>query len=159
MKLINNTGTNRVIDVLRQTVQDGASLDIASPALSLFAFFELRNLLNRAGPSRIILPLDAGGDLTLSGSAVDRAARNRLQGRWLARAGSGLTVRMAFKFFFKLFDNLVPMPSLPLSLTRIEAKDIPAPQLSVAYDNFLCLEVLGNRLKPAGPYKYFFLDL
>ncbi len=85
MKLINNTGLNRVIDVLRQTVQDGASLDIASPALSLFAFLELRDLLNKAGPSRLILPLDASGDLTLLGSAADRAARNRLQAHWLAR--------------------------------------------------------------------------
>ena len=84
MKLINNTGLNRVIDVLRQTVQDGASLDIASPALSLFAFFELRDLLNNAGPSRLILPLDADGDLSLLGSAADRAARNRLQVHWLA---------------------------------------------------------------------------
>ena len=84
MKLINNTGTNRVIDVLRQTVQDGASLDIASPALSLFAFSELRDMLNNAGHSRLILPLDADGDLMLLGSAADRAARNRLQGRWLA---------------------------------------------------------------------------
>ena len=85
MKLIKNTGTDRVIDVLRQTVQSGASLDIASPALSLFAFFELRDLLNHAAHSRLILPLDADGDLTLLGSAADRAARNRLQARWLAR--------------------------------------------------------------------------
>ena len=84
MKLINNTGTNRVVDVLRQTVQYDASLDIASPALSLFAFFELRDLLNNAGPSRLILPLDADGDLMLLGSAADRAARNRLQVHWLA---------------------------------------------------------------------------
>jgi hypothetical protein len=85
MKLINNTGTNRVIDVLRQAVQYDASLDIASPALSLFAFFELRDLLNKAGLSRLILPLDADGDLTLLGSPADRAARNRLQVHWLAR--------------------------------------------------------------------------
>ncbi len=85
MKLINNTGLNRVIDVLRQTVQNGASLDIASPALSLFAFFELRDLLNNAGPSRLVLPLDTDGDLLLLGSAADRAARNRLQVHWLAR--------------------------------------------------------------------------
>jgi SNF2 family DNA or RNA helicase len=85
MKLINNTGTNRVIDVLRQTVQSGASLDIASPVLSLFAFSELRDLLTRAVHSRLILPLETDGDLTFLGSAADRAARNRLQTRWLAR--------------------------------------------------------------------------
>jgi hypothetical protein len=85
MKLINNTSTNRVIDILRQTVQYGASLDIASPVLSLFAFLELRELLNHAEDSRLILPLDADGDLMLLGSGADRAARNRLQVRWLAR--------------------------------------------------------------------------
>ena len=84
MRLINNTGTDRVIDVLRQTAQSGASLDIASPALSLFAFFEIRDLLNHVMHSRLILSLDANGDLTLLGSAADRAARNRLQARWLA---------------------------------------------------------------------------
>lgn len=85
MRLINNTSTNRVIDVLGQTIREGVSLDIASPALSLFAFIELRDLLNHAGHSRIILSLDSDGDLTLLGSPADRVARNRLQGRWLAR--------------------------------------------------------------------------
>ncbi|MFZ3301118.1 MAG: hypothetical protein WA152_00185, partial [Microgenomates group bacterium] len=71
MKLISNTGTNRVIDALRQSFQAGASLDIATPFLSLFAFSELRDLLNNVTHSRLILPLDAGGDLTLLGSAAD----------------------------------------------------------------------------------------
>ena len=85
MKLISNTGTNRVIDALRQSFQTGASLDIATPFLSLFAFYELRDLLNHTTHSRLILPLNAGGDLTLLGSAADRPARNRLHARWLAR--------------------------------------------------------------------------
>lgn len=85
MKLIDNTGTNRVIDVLRQVVQSGTSLDIASPALSLFAFYELRDLLSATAQSRLILPLDAANSSTLLGSSADRAARNRLQSRWLAR--------------------------------------------------------------------------
>ena len=85
MKLISNTGTNRVIDALRQSFQSGASLDIATPFLSLFAFAELRDLLNHATHSRLILPLNPDGDLTLLGSAADRPARNRLHARWLAR--------------------------------------------------------------------------
>ncbi|MFC1999169.1 helicase-related protein [Chloroflexota bacterium] len=84
MKLVSNTGTDRVIDVLRQATRPGASLDIASPALSLFAFLELRDLLNHVAHSRLILPVDTTGDLAFLGSAADRAARNRLQGRWLA---------------------------------------------------------------------------
>jgi len=85
MRLISNTGTNRVIDALRQSFRSGASLDIASPFLSLFAFFELRDLLSHSGSSRLILPLDTDSDLKLLGSAADRPARNRLHARWLAR--------------------------------------------------------------------------
>ncbi len=85
MKLISNTGTNRVIDALRQNFQSGASLDIASPFLSLFAFSELRDLLNQTTSSRLILHLDAEGGLTFLGSVADRPARNRLNTQWLAR--------------------------------------------------------------------------
>jgi len=74
-----------VIDVLRQVVQSGASLDIASPALSLFAFNELRELLGACTQSRLILPLDAADNGALLGSSADRPARNKLQSRWLAR--------------------------------------------------------------------------
>jgi hypothetical protein len=84
MKLIKNSGSDRVIDVLRQAAQSGVSVDIASPALSLFAFLELRDLLNQVADSRLILPFNMDSDLTLLGSSADRAARNRLQARWLA---------------------------------------------------------------------------
>ena len=46
MKLIRNTGSDRVIDELRQTLTPPSSLDLASPAFSLFAFGELRDLLD-----------------------------------------------------------------------------------------------------------------
>ena len=85
MKLINNTGINRVIDVLRQAAQSGASLDIASPLMFLFAFAELKDLLSHAVQSRLILPLDSDGDSMFLGSITDRPARNRLQVQWLAR--------------------------------------------------------------------------
>lgn len=74
-----------MIDILREAIRLGASLDIASPALSLFGFFELRDLLDHVADSRLLLPLHADGDLTFLGSEADRAARNRLQVRWLAR--------------------------------------------------------------------------
>lgn len=84
MRLIRNTGTDRVIDELRKTVEPGASLDVVSPVFSLYAFSELRDVLGKVAHSRLILPLE-DGDLLLHGSAADRAARNRLQARWLAR--------------------------------------------------------------------------
>lgn len=85
MKLINNTGNNRVIDALRQNVQAGATLDIATPNLSLFAFSELQEILNHTTNTRLIIPLNENNDLMLLGSNADRPARNRMQARWLAR--------------------------------------------------------------------------
>lgn len=67
------------------------SPDIALPALSLFGFFELRDLLRHVADSRLILPLYAGGDLTFLGSEADRAARNRLR-----YGGSRVSVRNGF---------------------------------------------------------------
>jgi hypothetical protein len=83
MKLIKNTGSDRVIDELRQSLQPASSLDLASSEFSLFAFAELRDPLEKLGACRMVLPLD-GGKLGLTGSDTDRAFRNRLQLRWLA---------------------------------------------------------------------------
>jgi hypothetical protein len=47
MKLIKNTGSDRVIDQLRLTLAPPSSLDMASPAFSLFASAELRELWKR----------------------------------------------------------------------------------------------------------------
>ena len=85
MKLIKNTGNDRVIDELRQALASSSSLDLASPAFSLFAFAELREVLEKLDTCRVVLPAPNGADLGLTGSDNDRAFRNRLQVRWLAR--------------------------------------------------------------------------
>ena len=85
MRLIKNIGSDRVIDELRQTLVPPSSLDLASPAFSLFAFAELRELLEKLDGCRVMLPTVNGCDLGLIGSDSDRAFRNRLQLRWLAR--------------------------------------------------------------------------
>lgn len=85
MKLIRNSGNDRVVDELRQCLSPNATLDIASPAFSLFAFSELRELLGNLSGCRLVLPDDKAGDLSLLGAAPDRPFRNRLQARWLAR--------------------------------------------------------------------------
>jgi hypothetical protein len=85
MKLIKNTGSDRVIDELRRTLATPSCLDLASPAFSLFAFAELRDLLEKLDACRVVLPAINGADLGLTGSETDRAFRNRLQLRWLAR--------------------------------------------------------------------------
>ena len=68
MKLIKNTGNDRVIDELRQTFAPPSSLDLASPAFSLFAFAELRDLLEKLDACRVVLPATNGDELGLTGS-------------------------------------------------------------------------------------------
>jgi hypothetical protein len=85
MKLIKNTGSDRVIDELRQALVPPSSLDLASPAFSLFAFGEVRDLLSNLDKCRLILPSAEAGDLALLGSLSDRPFRNSLQTRWLAK--------------------------------------------------------------------------
>jgi superfamily II DNA or RNA helicase len=85
MKLIKNTGSDRVIDELRRALAPPSSLDLASSSFSLFAFAELRDLLEKLDACRVVLPATSGGELGLTGSDADRSFRNRLELRWLAR--------------------------------------------------------------------------
>ena len=75
--------TDRVIDLVRPWLKANHRIDLASRELSLFAFAELAGNLARTVGARLMLPPDDAA-LGLLGSVVDRAARNRLQGRWLA---------------------------------------------------------------------------
>lgn len=85
MKLIRNTGNDRVIDELRQALTPPSTLELASPAFSLFAFAEMRDLLERLEACRILLPRTKEDELGLTELESDRPFRNRLQLRWLAR--------------------------------------------------------------------------
>lgn len=84
MKIIPNSGSERVIDMLRDSLNPGGQLDAVSPSFSLFALSEILEQLDRIGETRLVLPPE-GEDLCLLGSEEDRAARNRLQVRWLAQ--------------------------------------------------------------------------
>ena len=83
MKLIRNTGTDRVVDLLRPGLTAGRRLDVVTPDLSLFAFSEMLDEVSSLASSRLLLP-PPGADLVVLGSDADRAARNRLHTRWLA---------------------------------------------------------------------------
>ena len=85
MKLVKNSGSDRVIDELRLCLVAQGVLDVASPALSLFAFAELQESLSKLARCRLVIPAGNAGDLALLGTDADRAYRNRLQTRWLAR--------------------------------------------------------------------------
>ncbi|MBX3668506.1 MAG: helicase [Rhodocyclaceae bacterium] len=83
MKLIHNTGADRVIDLMRPHLQRGNQLSCVTPSFSLFAFAELRDALSELDRVQLILPPD-DDRLEFLGGEGDRAARNRLQARWLA---------------------------------------------------------------------------
>lgn len=85
MRLIKNTGNDRVIDELRKNLHPQSTLDIATPAFSLFAFAELRALLEKLNHCRLVIPSAENSDLGLLGTQADRPARNQLQVRWLAK--------------------------------------------------------------------------
>ena len=85
MKLLKNSGNERVIDSIRAWLEPESTVDFMSPAFSLYAFAEMRDLLLKAGPCRILLGDEAALSDALFGGASDIAARGKLQGRWLAR--------------------------------------------------------------------------
>src|SRR5262249_40022900 len=69
----------------REPLSPPSCLDLASSAFSIFAFAELRELLTPLEACRLVLPTSNDSELELTGSERDRAVRNRLQLRWLAR--------------------------------------------------------------------------
>ena len=85
MKLIKNTGNDRVMDALRNGLSSSSKLDIATPAFSVFAFAEFAAQLQGLTACRLVLPDSSQIDLQLLGSDADRAFRNRLPGCGLAR--------------------------------------------------------------------------
>ena len=76
MRIVPNTGADRVVDLAWPWLQASHRIDLASEALSHFAFGELAGNLARTTGVRLVLPPD-NTELDLLGSAADRAARNR----------------------------------------------------------------------------------
>ena len=82
MRILSNTGTDRVLDLVRPQLTQASRLDLVTPVWSLFAFAELRDELKRLQGIRVVLP-ERSHDLEILGSVADRSTRNRLQSRWL----------------------------------------------------------------------------
>lgn len=102
MDLIKNTGRERVLDKLEEWLRAGSAVDIMSPNLSLHAFAEVRELLNRADSVRLLLEAQASLHSLLFGGHSDIGYRNKLQGRWHAKStldwlGRHVQVRYADK--------------------------------------------------------------
>jgi hypothetical protein len=84
MKIIRDTGTERVIDVARPWLIPGNQLDVVTSSLSLFAYSEILGEMAKLAKTRLLLP-PKDADLALLGGDADRGSRNRLQAHWLAR--------------------------------------------------------------------------
>lgn len=84
MRLIQNAGKDRVIDLLNSQINLNDQLACASPALSLFALSELAQAFAKLKKIELILP-SICESLGLLGTDADRAARNRLLARSLAK--------------------------------------------------------------------------
>ncbi|MBM4394216.1 MAG: helicase [Deltaproteobacteria bacterium] len=93
MRLIRNGGSERVVDDLRRAIGPDASLDVATPAFSLHAFAEVRDLLSLVSAARLIFPPGDRLRDSLMGGERDRVFRNRLLGPWLARECSAWAAR------------------------------------------------------------------
>lgn len=83
MRLVQNGGNDRVIDLVRPQLKPGSQLGCITPSFSLFAYAELRDALANLEKVQLILPSDEDR-LEFLGGDGDRANRNRLQARWLA---------------------------------------------------------------------------
>ncbi len=105
MRLIKNSGNDRVIDELRQCLSEKSLLDIASPEFSLFAFAELQDLLANLGQVRLALPSSDYNDWSILGKEVDRAFRNRLQNQAYFRSPSMKGVWILLSIFSSKFKK------------------------------------------------------
>ena len=83
MKLLSNSGSDRVLEWLRASLSAQGRLDVASSELSLFAFGAAETNLADSTAARLLLPAK-GSDLSLLGSPADRPSRNMLLSRGLA---------------------------------------------------------------------------
>jgi hypothetical protein len=85
MRLIQNVGTDRVVDQFRDALTgDSALLDVMTPVWSLFAYAELMAEFHKLRQCRMVLPPDESLP-GLLGGVHDRARRNQLQTCWLAK--------------------------------------------------------------------------
>lgn len=139
MRLVNNNGTDRVIDLVRSTIGRGRRLDLLTPSLSLFAFAELSRELRDLEGCRLVLPSN-GSDLALLGTPGDRPARNRLQARWLAKrllqwVESRVRVRCA----------LGPIPQSAFIIRKSDGEPVQALSGSLAFSTD------GLGLTPSNP--------
>jgi len=160
MKLIPNSGADRVIDLMRPHLRTGTQLGCITTSFSLFAYAELRDALAKLEGVQLILP--PGDDaLDFLGGEGDRANRNQLHARWLAnhcanwlasnvdlrrahgrvpqgmavvRGAQGVAEQVVLGSFAFSTDGLGLTPGNPLNLIQASESDAEATQLTRWFD-------------------------
>lgn len=178
MKLLKNSGADRVIDLLLPKLQAGYQLDVVTPGFSLFAFADMQTKLSALKQAHMVLPATVS-DLGFLGGEADRAARNKLESRWLAkrcaewarnkaeirlakgsvpqgaaviRDGSGKAEQVVMGSFGLTTDGLGITPGNPLNLIQSSDSADEATMLSQWFD------MQWNSLPPDAEAKKTFLD-
>ena len=141
MKLIKNTGNDRVMDALRSGLSATSKLDIATPAFSMFAFAEFAAQLQSLSACRLVLPDASQTDLQLLGLESDRAFRNQLIARWLGRRCADWIANRA-----EVRSTQTPLPQSTLIATDSDAA------LSRAITGHCPFTTDGLGLTPGNPF-------
>ena len=141
MRLIRNSGNDRVIDELHRSLSKHSSLDVASPSLSLFAFAGLRPLLDQLQRCRLVVPLGDDSDLRLQGTDADRSLRNQLIARALAKQCAQWIASKA---------DVRPAPATLLQSTILSSQPDSASGRAITGNRPLTTEGLG--LVPGNPF-------
>ena len=139
MRIVSNTGTDRVVDLIYPLLKPGCQIDLTSSTLSLHAFDSFSGLLKTVERARLILP-PTDAKLDLGGSASDRAARNQLRGRWLAQSCADWIERTAE---VRRAAQEVPQGALVLRSADGQAQQVVLGSFSFGTD--------GLGLAPANP--------
>ena len=161
MKLVPNSGADRVIDLVHPLLKSGKQMGCITPTFSLFAYAELRDALAKLERVQLILP-PTNDSLAFLGSEGDRANRNKLQARWLAnqsaqwldnkvelrraqgqvpqgtavlRDAAGTADQVVMGSFAFSTDGLGLTPSNPLNLIQASETSAEAAQLAQWFDH------------------------
>ena len=84
MRTVPNTGTDRVLDLVRPWRQTDNRIDFASRTLSLSILWRVCRKSGAHGRGAHFIQPPDNAKLYLPASAAGQAARNRLRGHWLA---------------------------------------------------------------------------
>jgi hypothetical protein len=160
MKLLKNSGNDRVLDELRSFVQPGSILDICSPVLSLFAFQELRPSLAHVEQCRLVTAKSATETTALLGGALDRAFRNRLQMRWLAHEAAEWLSTIALRDASDPVPQSLIIATLPRDRKAIfGACPMSTDGIGLTPGNQLGLVQVAENSTEAKPFVQWFEDL